>query len=191
MIRHTPLIQLMLVIIFVSGCATGPNYLRVDDMPSSGPTSDPTEAFTVVLPGGWVRAMFYRADITITYDGVLLHYIELAAKDHRKAFSSIDEKTSEGLLVTELAELMIANLKSNEYYSGVEVLENSPTTLDGKQAVRIHVRYDQEGVRYEGINYGMVDENGYYQLSYWAPSLHYFQRDVDTFEELVKSFRLT
>jgi hypothetical protein len=37
---------------------------------------------------------------------------------------------------------------------------------------------------------GVVDDNGFYLLKYSAPTLHYFERDRQTYATLTESLRL-
>lgn len=177
-------LYLMLIGFLVTGCAP---WVKVENPLVKGPGN----AFEVKLPVGWMRAQVVSNRVFITRDGAGIQFIEIMKRAHEKAFPRIKEKTRTDMLPSEVAEFVVAEIKSNEGLSGLKVLTNVPATVAQKTGFRLHLQMSTESaLRYEIVVYGFVDESGFYQLAFQAPTLYYFQRDLLVFERVVKSFRL-
>lgn len=88
-------------------------------------------------------------------------------------------------LPSELAELTIAAFKATqeEGLPSLEILHNTPVKLAGHNGFDIHLRYKTDAVlRIDMLLRGVVDESGFYLVKYSAPTLHYFERDRQTYE---------
>ena len=177
---------LLILLSLASGCATT-SWVKLEQPY----TTAPDNSFTVDLPVGWVRAPTSGDVILVTRDGAGIQYIKTGRYNHKTAFPKIKKASKADMQPNELAELMIAELKASAG-SAVEILSNQPTGVAGKIGVRLHVQTrTKEGLRYQMVLYGLVDVHGFYVLNYRAPVLHYFQRDLPTFEKTVQTFRLT
>jgi hypothetical protein len=183
--RTIKLTCVLLIAVLATGCTV---WARIDKPLVDGPG----EAFQLELPVGWIRAGFYVDRVLVTRDGTGIQFIEAIKLTHEKAFSGLKEETRADMLPTELAELAIAQVKSRPGVSDVEVVSNAPATIAETTGFRLHVQMkNSQGLTYEAVVYGFVDADGFYRLTYQAPSLHYFKRDLSIFEHAVKSFRLT
>ncbi|MDH3670218.1 MAG: hypothetical protein OES46_03540 [Gammaproteobacteria bacterium] len=183
--RIIQLTCLLLIAVLAAGCAV---WARIDEPLVDGPD----KAFQLELPVGWIRAGLATDRVLVTRDGTGVQFIEAMKRTHKKAFSDLKEETRADMLPTELAELAIAQLKSQPGVSDLEVVNNAPATIAGTTGFRLHVQMkNSQGLAYEAVVYGFVDADGFYRLRYQAPSLHYFKRDLSIFERAVKSFRLT
>lgn len=180
------LLSLLLVCVSMSGCAI---WSKVE---KPGFTAQ-DNSYSVELPTGWARFHLGRSanDIFITYDGPNIERIEIARRENKNAFPKIKKTASENMLALELAELTVAELKSNEALANLAVIENSPVTLSGLPGFRLELRNKTpKGVEIEMLVYGVAGNNGFYTLSYQAPRLHYFPKYSSVFEKMVTSFKL-
>lgn len=178
---------LFLVVSLLSGCATS-SWVKLEE----SRVTDPEKTFTVNMPVGWMRAPALRSDVLVTRDGVGVQFIKVAKRTHKMAFPRIKKESKADMLPNELAELIIAEIKSGQEMSAVEVISNQPTGIGQKTGVRLHLQMkNKEGLRYQMVVYALVDKGGVYEITYRAPVLHYFNRDLPTFEGAVQSFRLT
>lgn len=183
--RMLQLTCLLLLAVLATGCAV---WARIDEPLVDGPA----KAFQLELPVGWIRAGFATDRVLVTRDGTGVQFIEAMQLTHKQAFSDLKEQTRADMLPTELAELIIAQVKSRPGVSDLEVVSNAPATVAETTGFRLHVQMkNSQGLTYERVVYGFVDAAGFYRLTYQAPSLHYFKRDLSLFERAVKSFRLT
>ncbi|MFQ5544590.1 MAG: hypothetical protein ACE5FE_01305 [Acidiferrobacterales bacterium] len=183
--RIIQLTCLLLIAVLATGCAV---WARIDEPLVDGPA----KAFQLELPVGWIRAGFATDRVFATRDGTGIQFIEAMRLTHKRAFSDLKEETRADMLPTELAELVVAQMKSRPGVSDLEVVSNAPATIAEITGFRLHMQMkNSQGLTYERVVYGFVDAEGFYRLTYQAPSLHYFKRDLSIFERAVKSFRLT
>lgn len=176
---------LLLTAVLATGCAV---WARIDEPLVDGPD----KAFQLELPVGWIRAGLAMDRVLATRDGPGVQFIEAMKLTHERAFADLKEETRADMLPTELAELVIAQIKSRPGVSDLEVVSNAPATIAETTGFRLHMQMkNSQGLTYERVVYGFVGAEGFYRLTYQAPSLHYFKRDLSQFERAVKSFRLT
>ena len=176
---------LLVIATLATGCAI---WARIDEPLVDGPG----KAFQLKLPVGWIRYSVMTDRVLVTRDGTGVQFIEAMQLTHKRAFSDLKEETRADMLPMELAELTIAQVKSRPGVSDLEVVSNAPATIAETTGFRLHVQMkNSQGLIYERVIYGFVDAEGFYRLTYQAPSLHYFKRDLSIFERAVKSFRLT
>jgi hypothetical protein len=76
----------------------------------------------------------------------------------------------------------------------MQVLSNEPTTLAGRPAFRLHLAYrtavDAGSVRYESMVVGANSPQGIFLVGYSGPVLHYFARDVETYDKVLATFAI-
>jgi hypothetical protein len=146
--------------------------------------------YSLSLPLGWVKNNNTSNDLFITRDGPALNYIVVNRQPHDTKLPKTKRETRANMLPHEMAELVLAEWKSNEATANLEVLANTPAFLGGKPAARVHIRYKNErGLPIERILIGMVDAKGRLFLVYEAPAIVYFQRNLAEFEAMVASVR--
>jgi len=164
--------------------------------------------FSVELPVGWVRAIDDKNVISATRDGMGIQLISTVRTKHRDAFKQFETKKQKKanakrlpnqkkamvnaqMLPAELAELVIADLKSGSEMSHVRVVSNLPLIIDGHQGFQLHFQYkNKKGLQFDHMISGFVDEKNLYQFAYRAPSKIYFPRDLKAFDKMVASFKL-
>jgi photosystem II reaction center protein PsbP len=148
--------------------------------------------YEVSLPEGWVRPMFQHDEVVLTRDGLPLEQIMVRQRPNKKAFPRLKKPASDKLLPSELAELQIAETKrEGELMANLEVLENEPATVAGKQGFRVRLRFVTErALPIEQLLYGVCDEKYYYLLGLQAPEFYYFEKHRAEFEKMVASFKI-
>lgn len=176
------------VLLVVTLAACVPQPARVD----TPRTEDTAKSYTVDLPVGWIKQWSQTGELTVSRDGPALQTIAVSRSLLANAYPKIKKAASETALPAELAEMRIAELKAtNEQLAALQVLENEPAIMGGKDGYRLKVAYkSQRGLRYERMIYGVVDQKASYVLEYAAPSLLYFERDLPVFQKVVDSFQL-
>jgi len=178
-------ISFMLALV-LSGCTA--TWVKVDDTDRHYQG----EHYSVTLPSGWLR-LESNDSLVLSRDGILLQVISIQFRQHKEAFEKIEKDSSSMMLPSELAELSIAELKATqeEGLPSLEILRNAPVELAGHTGFDIHLRYKTDaGLRMDVLLRGVVDENGFYIIKYSAPTLHYFERDRQTYKLLTESLQL-
>jgi hypothetical protein len=182
-LRRTLLIGLMLA--SLAACTT---WTRVD---SSNRVETRTSDYSVELPLGWVKFSDSSSSTFITRDGPALNAIVISRQPHDVKLPRTKRTTSADMLPHELAELALAEWKSNDATANLEVISNTPASLGGQPAVRLHIRYKNErGLPIERVMIGMVDAKGRLTLQYEAPGIVYFQRSLPDFDAMAASVRM-
>lgn len=182
---HRQLVAILAIAI-LSGCATGWQRVDATDAKYTG------KHYSAVLPAGWMRQVDIKGNLVASRDGIGLQRIVIMYRPHEQAFEDIERASSASMLPSELAELMIADLKAGEEdgLPGLEILRNEPVVIAGHTGFGLHLRYKtDDGLRMEVLVNGCVDEDGFYALSFHAPTLHYFERDREVFESVSRSLR--
>jgi hypothetical protein len=177
---------IVLVLLLLTGCA--PTWVKVDE---SGRNYS-NDHYSVTLPSGWLR-LESKDILILSKDGILLQIISIQYRPHENAFEKIEKDSSATMLPSELAQLAIAELKASQDdgLPSLEILRNAPVELAGHTGFDIHLRYKTDaGLRMDTEMRGVVDDNGFYLLKYSAPTLHYFERDRQTYATLTESLRL-
>jgi len=180
----TRLIYLLVIGLTISGCVTWAKVGGQCDMHS--------ENFTVALPDGWQRYNPVTNKVIITKQGMSLQRIIIfrAPIDQKLPFTQ--KKISTDMLPQEVAEIVIDNLRSNPNVSDVDVVENDPAQIGGQPGFKIVYTFQtQEGLAKKGIFYGLLMGGKVYKMIYEAPQRYYFEKDRQTFEKVMVSFRLT
>lgn len=175
-------LSLLLLVLALSACAP---WSAID--PDSRAITV-KEDFTLQAPLGWVRRNFDVYEVFLSRDGPLLNFIAINREDHDRELARTKRTTSPELLPQEVAELVIAELKSGSSRGAFTVLSNRPATIGGKPAVRVHARWKTDrGLPIERLTYAMVDQKGRLAFIYEAPGLVYYPKGLADFEAMMKS----
>lgn len=157
--------------------------------------TDTSKNYHVNLPIGWVQVTGPQSGdaLWISKDGYSLQSIKIEGLKHDKAFVSIKKSASTNTLISDLAELELAEIKAKSTHaSSIKVLENTLANISEQKAFRLHIQYlNEKGLRFEQVTYGLVNAKYYYKLTYQAPTIHYFGRDKQAFDQMVASFKIT
>ena len=176
----------LMLAVLLYGCAGG--WMKV----SSSNSVYQGAHYTVSMPTGWMR-IESEGKLLLAKDGPDLQRILIQYRGHDEAFEELERQSSAAMLPSELAELALAELKASQEggLPSLRVVSNAPLEIAGRQGFALHLVYKTDaGLRMEMLVRGFVTDNGFYQLSYRAPSLHYFGRDRAAFESLSRSLRL-
>jgi hypothetical protein len=80
---------------------------------------------------------------------------------------------------------------SNPEATDVRVIENSPMVIGGIPGFRAVYTYkNKDGLKCKSVSCGMLAGEWFYGMIYNAAERYYFDKDVETFEKVVQSFKL-
>ena len=152
--------------------------------------------YSIQYPAGWRYVKTPFGDETVaTRDGPALQMIFVDFRKHKNAFRALRQDASPDMMPQDLAEKVVAEATSARSLQNMEVLSNEPTTLSGRPAFRLHLAYrtgvDAGSVRYEEIVVGANSPQGIFLVGYRGPVLHYFARDVASFDTTLATFAIT
>ena len=189
-------LRLVSVLCGAAMLALGPVALAWKLSVANEPHVNPGRGFAVQFPAGWKYDRLWFSDETgATRDGPQLQAIFVDFREHKKAFKSIKKESTPDMLPQELAESLVADMTKERGLENVTILSNEPAMLAGRPGFRLRFEYkqpvDRGAVRVREIIVGAAAPRGFYLIGYRAPVLYYFDRDVDTFADAVKSFTIT
>jgi hypothetical protein len=176
------LLLLVVVMSLLSGCAP---WVR-----TGGPYEAAKENVALNLPDGWMRLNSDKY-LLLTRDGVLLQNILVESIGVNDPLKHTKKKFRTGMLPLEASEVIADNIASNSEVLNFEVQESTSTKVAGDPGFRLVYTYKTaEGLKMQGVLYGMMHGEWFYLIRYAAPKRHYFERDLKTFERVVASAHL-
>jgi len=176
----------VLVLCLVAGCAT-PRWAY-----TPGEYRRDAGNFVVSIPEGWfVWQNPEIAKVTITRDGIPLQQILIGRVGIKDSLPNTKRKFESGMLPQETAEIVRDAFASDKHLSNFQLLENVPASVNGHPGFRLTFSArDAGGLREKSVIYGFLSGEWFYFLRFTAAERHYFDRDLETFEQVVRSFRL-
>jgi hypothetical protein len=149
-------------------------------------------AFQVELPMGWHRHIPSKDSLVLTRDGLLLQRIDIARLFCDQVTTNTKRKVGKGMLPLEVAEVIIDDFRSSQEISNFQIIESLPNIVGGYPGFKITYSYQsKDNLRRTETYYGALVDQWYYFLMYKAPTRHYYNRDLLTFEKLKASFKIT
>lgn len=178
-------IAAFLLCLLLCSCAV---WTRIDQTDA---VKGPGGNYHVVLPLGWVQFNPAGTDkLMITRDGPRMQRILLSRSSLEQAFPKLKKAAAISMLLPELAELQVAEMRTENSLTNIEIIETKPATVAGISAYRALLQYkDPKGLPIKILLYGFISKDSYHVLLFEAPQLHYFDRDLPVFEKMVLSAR--
>ncbi len=177
-------IMILIMLIFLSGCATGWKKASPEQYKNS------IFKFNANLPSGW---MYFNMDksFIITKDGVVLDVIAIERIRFSDKLDSTKKKFKEDMLPDEVLQVGLDNYKSNTNIQKFEVLSNEAVKLSGQDAYKLEYRYQTiPGLIKRGIEFGFIYDHVVYRVYYEAAEQYYFEQNKKVFEQFLKDFHL-
>jgi hypothetical protein len=96
-----------------------------------------------------------------------------------------------GMMPEEAAEVIINEILADTNVRNFSVTENIPARIDGNNGFRLAFVYtDVDGYMFKTIYYGFIKGDTFFNIRYGATQEDYFQKDLKTFDGVLKSFKL-
>ncbi|WP_286239584.1 hypothetical protein [Neptuniibacter halophilus] len=173
--------------LMLAGCQA---FTRLPDAESS--VRNGAGSFEVRVPGGWVQYnSSVPGELIITKDGLSLQKIGFIQTELEKPFAALEIKLAENALITEIAEHYIEDYKARLAGATVEQESLEPVMLLGEDGFKMHLNaVTTAGLEYKILVYGTLKDKRFYSMSYQAPALYFFDKELAEFEAMAGSFRL-
>lgn len=176
------LFLLIVIMLLLNGCAP---WIR-----TGGPYEATKENIALDLPDGWMRLNSDKY-LLLTRDGVRLQSILVKNINVSDPLKHTKKKFRKGMLPLEASEVVVDNIASSSSMLDFEVKESKPAKVAGESGFRVVYSFKTtEGLKMQGVVYGLMHGDVFYSIEYAAPQRHYFDRDLKTFERVVASARL-
>lgn len=163
--------------------------------PVGGLYQDNFGNFSVELPDKWrafnISGPGLTRDLLISKDGLYLQYIHIDRRYTEESFEKTEEKIKKGMPLQEVTEVVLDDIRSDPTILNLEVVENVPLMRNGIPSFKIVFTYkNSDGLKLKSIHYGFLHGEWFYTIRYNAALRYYFEKDLKTFEEILKSFKL-
>jgi hypothetical protein len=173
---------LCLIFLFMTSCA------------SFGQVGNPSQAapynFTLEFPEDW-REVTTGKYLMITKEGAFSQYILVQQRHVDRPFSHTKKKIHKGMLPQEAAEVILDEITSDRAVLNFEVLENLPAAVNGYSGFRLVFTFKTNGgYKFKTLYYGFLQGEWFYSLRYNAADGRYSDKDVQTFREVLESFKI-
>lgn len=173
---------LFIVLLIITGCSP---WMKVGGLYTSKSLN-----FSAELPHGWMKFRTKKY-LYITRDGVLLQNIIMERMKVEKSLQHTRKKFTQGMLPQEVAEVVLDSISSDPRALNFEVVENTPARISGFPGFRVVFTYkNKDGLRLKSVFYGFIADEWFYGIHYTAALRHYFDKDLKTFERILKSLQL-
>jgi hypothetical protein len=151
-----------------------------------------TELYSIQVPAEWTYYTRNQQDVVlISRDGPRIQQIMSRVIEYGQPYiltSRSDDVLLRDMLPTDLAQFALAGRQSQLDLENLETVELVPASFAGQQGFRVEYRYrTTRGLGYRGVIYGAAREEGAHFILYEAPTIHFFERDLATFEGVVNS----
>ena len=71
------------------------------------------------------------------------------------------------------------------------LIENTPVQISGRSGFKLmYTLKNRDGLKIKSIYYGFLYDEGFYAIRYSAAQRHYFDKDLQNFQNLFASFQL-
>ena len=135
------------------------------------------------LPADWMRRNGVEDGLVATRDGFNLQQIAIDRVDPGKPLAHTKKKVTKGMRASELAEVLLDDLRASGGLNGLQVVETRPVTIGGSPGFRATVAFkDGFGLRVKAVLAGTIVESRGFRITYVAPARHYFDQDLATFD---------
>ncbi len=155
------------------------------------------EGFTFVLPPTWQfpkeeqrqgRRKEKEKIVLLTKDGAALDQVEFRKRLVTAELVHTKKKMTPAMMPQELAEVLLNEFELNDGLKNFKLIENKPATVAGVPGFKLVFSYKSNGqLSYQCVYYGFRKDEMLYTVLYLAPKRHYYETNLGTFEQMVKS----
>ena len=174
---------LCLIFLFMASCASLGQPANLSQSASRN--------FTLEFPEEW-RKVTTGKYLMITRDGAFAQYILVQQRHVDQPFSHTKKKIHKSMLPQEAAGVILDEITSDRAILNFQVLENLPAAVNGYNGFRLVFTYKTNGgYKFKTLYYGFLQGDWFYSLRYNAADGRYSDNDVETFKEVLESFKIT
>jgi hypothetical protein len=176
-------LTVLVILIFLAGCASTWKQ-------AGGRYESSSHNFVVEIPQGWME-LNSTDFLLISKDGPFLQYMFAQRRQVNQPFQHSKTKMKKGMMPEEAAKVLLNEITSDQSLYGLEVTEQSQVEIAGHQGFRIQFSNENlTGPRIKTVYYGFLDGEWFYNIRYSAAERYYFDKDLETFDNFVRNFRL-
>jgi hypothetical protein len=153
--------------------------------------SQPAMTCSVAIPEGWKQIPTDEPILFITKDGGYKQFTLVQERPLNKPFQFTQRTIDKGMVPQQAAEVVVREIVSDQNIRNFSLLENVPAKIAGRDGFQLTFIYtDEDGFLFKTIYYGFINGDLFYSIRYGATKDEYFDKDLKTFEGILKSFNL-
>jgi hypothetical protein len=169
----------------VTGCAV---WTRVDEKTTL--QTDPNGKYKIEAPAGWVRLSILNTSVMITRDGIPIQHINIGQYKEDDFFKETKVKLPPNVLPSDLAQMVLAEMRANKELANLVVKQNVPHVVAGQPGFKVHFQYrNDRGTVFDRVVLGTAKGKEVITMVYHGLNNHYFARDLQTFYKVAESFK--
>ena len=151
----------------------------------------PALTFNAAVPEGWKEIPTEDTMMFMTKDGGYKQFVLIRERPLAEPFQFTKKTMQPGMMPEEAAEIIVNEILADSNIRNFSVTENIPAHIAGNKGFRLAFVYtDADGYLFKTVYYGFINGDTFYNIRYGATQEEYFQKDLKTFEEVFKSFKL-
>ena len=102
-----------------------------------------------------------------------------------------EKKIDKSMLPQEAAGVILDEITSDRAVLNFQILENLPAAVNGYNGFRLVFTYNTGGGhKFKTLYYGFLQGDWFYSLRYNAADGRYSNKDVETFKQVLESFKI-
>lgn len=176
--------MLWLWILLIGFACAGPESPEYASLPDWG-------NYSVEVPENWKELDFSEGTL-LTRDGPFSQYILVQQRPVDKPFGTTGRILTRGMNPLDAAEVLLHEMEADPGVKDFRLSEYMPVSLDGRKGFRMVYQYrTRAGIPFRTRYYGLLWGDWFYNLRYNADETKYRPEDLETFLQLVSSFRIT
>lgn len=158
-----------------------------------GAAAEPAMGFKVAKPEAWRQIPIEDEPIVfLTRDGGYKQFIWVQERPLSRPFQFTQRLIEKGMSPAQAAEVIRSEIAADQNIRDFKLLEEGPAEIAGQRGFRLAFIYmDADNFPFKVNLLGFIHGDHLYVFRYGATSEELFQNDIQTFQEVLGSFRLT
>lgn len=158
--------------------------------PISGEYQNSRSEYKIFLPEGWMRLNQHR-NLIMSKNGPLLELVQIRVLSIKKPLPYTKKMIQKDMMAQELSEILIDDYSSSPENLDLQVISNKPSDISSVKGIRVEFTSNtKEGLKRKTVFYGLLIGELLYWVEYSAADTYYFDKEIRTFEDMVKSLRI-
>ncbi|HVN97538.1 MAG TPA: hypothetical protein VMT62_14005 [Syntrophorhabdaceae bacterium] len=178
---------LLAALVCLTSCAPQRPWIKTEKV-----YTNQSQGFTVEMPENWMRSS-QNDYLLATRDGFPLQSIYIRRFDIKQnPLKNTKKILRKDMLPQEVAEIVLDDTISASSLSDVKTEENVPVTISGVSGFRmVYTFRNISGLRMKAVLCGRLKDDWLLIVRYSAPARHYFDMDAPTFENVLRTLKVT
>jgi hypothetical protein len=147
--------------------------------------------FTVSIPEGW-RKLNSAEYLMITREGALSQYILVQQRCVDKPFKHTEKRLNSYMSPKRAAKVIMDEIRSDNRILFFHLSECVQTRVNQYNGFKIVYTYkEKDGLNFLTVFYGFLERDWFYCLRYSVEVKKYNDEDMEAFEKVLNSFKIT